>query len=334
MDLSDPDIAFDVNGICDHCYEYQAKDKQRKRQQTDLPWIYHNIKEAGAKGEYDCLLGLSGGADSSLCLHYLIENGIRPLTFTIDNGWNTKEADENIMRLVEGLKVSFFRYTIDTEKFKELQTAFIQSKTANIEIPTDHILMAATYEIARKYKIKWIISGGNLATEGVMPTAWGYNANDLKFIRSIYRKFTKHELNGLPQLSLRAYLWNRFIKKIRIVNLLDYYDYNRKQAIQLLYDKYGYKNYGEKHYESRFTQWFQAFYLPYYFGFDKRKAHYSSLINSNQMTRQQALKELAQPLEFPEIIQLDGPFKRQSYKDYPNSQWIRNLLSKIYARFK
>ncbi len=332
MDLTDPELGFDGNGICDYCYEYDVKETLRKQELLELPWIIDEIKQQ--TGTYNCLLGLSGGVDSSLCLHYLVEQGLRPLTFSLDNGWNTKEAEENVLRLVEGLKVPFFRYRIDVDKFKELQTAFLQSMTPNVEIPTDHVLMAATYEVARKYNIKWIISGGNLATEGVMPKAWGYNARDLKFIRSIYRKFTRKNLSGIPQLGLIGYLVNRFIKGRKILNLLDYYQYNRQSAIELLTTKYGYQDYGEKHYESKFTQWFQAFYLPVYFGFDKRRAHYSSLIHSGQMTRDEALRLLAEPLVCAPIIQLEGRFKRMSHRDYPNHEWLWNLLSHVYGRLK
>lgn len=317
MDTSDTDITFNEKGVCNHCTEYQVREKQRRLQASQRPWIFHQMKK-DAK-DYDCLIGLSGGVDSSMCLHYLVQNGIKPLTFTIDNGWNTPEADENIMRMVEKLKVPFYRYTIDVEKFRELQSAFIMSKTLNIEIPTDHILMASTYEMARKYNIKWIVSGGNLATESIMPKSYGYNARDLRFIKDVYRKDTGKELRGLPVLGLLGYLYNRFWKKIQIVNLLDYYNYNRKESIELLQKEYGYKPYGEKHEESKFTKWFQDEYLIAY-GIDKRRAHYSSLINSKQMTREEALK-LLKPLK--------RMFEPKSYKEFKNSEKIWNLLSTV-----
>lgn len=345
MDTTDPDIQFDEKGVCNHCIEASTKLKQAKFDRLNLPWVYTKIREN--KGKYTCLLGLSGGVDSSMCLHYLVQNDIIPFCFSIDNGWNSPESDENIMRLVESLKVPFYRYTIDLATFRELQLAFIKSGTPNIEIPTDHILMAATYEMAEKYQIKTIISGGNLATESIMPPSWGYNAKDLKFIKSVYKTFTGKELTGLPMISLLKYLQMRFVKGVQTINLLDYYEYNREQAIQLLKKQYGYKPYGEKHEESKFTKWFQNRYLPEKFDIDKRKAHYSSLINSHQMTREEALEKLKEPLVSFEImieneqgdavpISSTEMYKvpQHSHRDYPNNEKLYDRLSKIYSKIK
>lgn len=345
MDTTDPDIVFDDMGVCSHCVEASSRLKRAHFERMDLPWVYTKIREN--KGKYKCLLGLSGGVDSSMCLHYLVQNDIIPFCFTVDNGWNSPESDENIMRMVESLKVPFYRYTIDLATFRELQLAFIKSGTPNLEIPTDHILMATTYEMAEKYQIKTIISGGNLATESIMPPSWGYNARDLKFIKSVYKAFTKKELTGMPTISLLKYLKQRFISGVQTINLLDYYEYNREQAIQLLSETYGYKPYGEKHEESNFTKWFQSLYLPGKFGIDKRKAHYSSLINSHQMTREQALKLLAVipsafeilvknsvgdniPISASEII--TSP--RRTHRDYPNHEKLYNFLTNIYSKIK
>lgn len=340
MDTSDPDIQFDEKGVCMYCTAFIATNARRIASRTELPWIYHKMRNAGAGKKYDCLLGLSGGVDSSLCLHYLIENGIRPLCFSVDNGWNTPEADENIMRMVESLKVPFYRYTIGLANFRALQIAFIKSGTPNIEIPTDHILMATSYEMASKYGLKFIISGGNLSTEGIMPKAWGYNARDLRFIKAVYKSYmgnTTH-LKDLPTLSLPQYLYQRFVRKCSIINLLDYYEYNRAQAKELLAQKYGWKDYGEKHAESIFTKWFQDCYLPKMFGIDKRKAHYSSLINSGQMTRAQAvelLKEIPACDWMPNLglkeIKVD---KIHSHRDYKNSEYAWDMLGKMYGIFK
>lgn len=345
MDTSDPDIRFDEKGICNHCEEYGPKEFRRRAEMLHpgRPWIYYELKKAGEGKKYDCLLGLSGGVDSSLCLHYLVENGVRPLTYSVDNGWNTAESDENIMRLVEGVKVPFFRYVIDIPRFRELQEAFIRSGTANIEIPTDHILTASSYELAVKYGIKNIISGGNIATEGIMPESWGYQPRDLTFIKGIYRKFKGKELTGLPTFSLKQYLWHRFIRKTKIIYLLDFYEYNREKAKQLLNQNYGWLDYGEKHCESIFTKWFQECYLPIIFGFDKRRPHYSSLINSGQMIRDQAIQKMEEPLiacrlSSEILAKLNIPrleiFPKKTYKDYPNAEWQWNLLSKLYGGIK
>ena len=340
--LQAKEMRLNEKGVCNFCQEYEKREKVRKAEMLHpgLPWIWYQLKKTEQNKKYDCLIGLSGGVDSSLCLHYLKENDIRPLAFSIDNGWNTKESDENIMRLVEGLKVPFYRYTINIERFRELQAAFMKSGTKNIEIPTDHILMASTYEMAAKYGIKYIISGGNHATEGIMPQSYGYEPKDLRFIRAIYKKFTGKNLRGLPTISLPQYLYYRFVKGIKIINLLDYTDYNREEAKKLLADKYGWKDYHRKHNESIFTHWFQECYLPQVWGLDKRRPHLSSMINSGQLTKEQALEELKKPLDgckyTPEImgqlgIPTDAQYIRHDYKDYPNNEWLYHLLSKIYG---
>ena len=331
MDTTDPDITFNEKGWCNHCTEFIEKEKQRQLDKTKLPWLLHRIRKSGKK--YDCLIGLSGGVDSSLTLHYLVENGLKPYAYSVDNGWNTPESDENIMRLVETLKVPFYRYVLDSDKFLELQASFLEASVANVEIPTDHMLMASSYETAVKNDIKYIVSGGNLATEGIMPKAWGYQARDLKHIKAVYKYFTRRELTGLPVISLLNYLYYRFIKRIEVVNLLDYYEYNREEAKKLLNEKYGWKDYGEKHCESAFTVWFQNYYLPTKFNYDKRKPHYSSMINSGQMTREDAMRKLTAVLEYPAIMTRKHYMKypKKTYKHYPNSEFYWNLLSKIYG---
>ena len=179
-------------------------------------------RKAGKGKKYDCLIGLSGGVDSSTALHYAMELGLRPLCFSVDTGYNKPDADENILRLVEGLKVPFYRYTIDLVKFKELQSAFIKSGVPNIEIPTDAILMATTYEMASKYGIRWIVSGGNVATEQYIPPSWGHNARDLTHIRAIYTKFCGKRLKGLPLCGIWKWNFYRHIRGIRVFYLLDY----------------------------------------------------------------------------------------------------------------
>lgn len=336
MDKSASEISFDEKGICNFCREFDKQEVKRKYEATNLPWVYHQIRKAGEEKEYDCLLGLSGGVDSSLVLHYLVENGIRPYCFSLDNGWNDKKADENIMRLVETLKVPFFRYVIDIDKFRELQIAFIRAGVKNIEIPTDHVLMAASYEVADKIGTKYIIGGGNLATEGIMPPSYGYQARDLTHIKAIYKKTVGKKLTGLPLISLLKYLYYRFIKKITVVNLLDYYDYNREAAKKLLSEKYGWLDYGEKHCENVFTSWFQNFYLPTKFGLDKRKPHFSSLINSKQMTRKEAMAQLLERPIYPELgfEKKAMEFPKHEHSDYPTSKFWWDLLSKAYGLCK
>lgn len=216
MDISAPEIVFTETG-CNFC------DQAKKALQENWDTLPQNelphttlYRELSTKNKYDVLIGLSGGVDSSYTLMKAVEYGLRPLCFSIDTGYNKPEADENIMRLVEGLKVPFFRYTIDLKKFQKLQASFLKAGVKNVEIPTDHVLMAASYEMASKYGIKTILSGGNVATESIMPPSWGHNARDLTHIKAI------GDINGLPHCSIWKWNWYRHIKGIKVVYLLDY----------------------------------------------------------------------------------------------------------------
>jgi len=317
MDTTAQEITFDSEGVCNFCI--QAEKAIEDIKDDVLPDI---------KGkDYDCLVGLSGGVDSSTVLLKAIELGLRPLCFSVDNGWQDPKAQENIMRLVEGLKVPYYRYNIDLTKFRELQGAFIKAGLKNLEIPTDHILMATTYEMASKYGIKWVLSGGNVATESIMPASWGHNARDLTHIKDVYKKMTGKKLTGLPVCGLMKWNWYRWIKGVKILYLLDHFEYNRAESIALLQEKYGYESYGEKHEESKFTKWFQNFYLYEKFGIDKRKAHFSSMIVSGQMTRDEALRELENKPEYePMDFNIDYPI--HEHGDFKMDKWY-GRISKI-----
>ena len=332
MDSTAKEIVFDESGRCNFCRQAEKSWKEVKEIAAGSAIVFNQ----DLNRNYDCLIGLSGGVDSSYLLHCAVGLGYKPLCYTVDNGWNDPKADENIMRLVETLKVPFYRYTIDTKKFAELQSAFFKSGTANVEIPTDHILFATTYEMADKYGIKTILSGGNVATESIMPPSWGYNARDLVHIKDIYKKFTGKKLTGLPVLSLWKWNWYKWVKGINIVYLLDYLDYNREEAIKILAEKYGYKDYGDKHQESEFTKWFQNFYLYEKFGFDKRKAHYSSLIVSGQMTREQALERLDEKVWYPKfgIENKILKYPKHDYKDYRTDEKLFNFISQLIRELK
>lgn len=279
----------------------------------------------GKDKKYNVLIGLSGGADSSTVLHHAVDLGFKPLTYSIDNGYNDSRADENIMRLVETLKVPFYRYTIDLDKFKKLQSAFIKAGVPNIEIPTDHILLASSYEVADDNDIKWILSGGNTSTESIMPESWGYNARDLVHIEAIYGG----KVEGLPTCSLWKWNMYRWDKGIKMMYLLDYLDYNRAESIKMLEEKYGWKDYGEKHCENDFTKWFQNYYLFEKFGFDKRKAHLSSLINSGQMTRKEVLEALKKFPEYPKLglEEIVMQYPKRSHDSYPKDEKLYKAIA-------
>lgn len=323
MDVTAVEIVFTETG-CNFC--------DRAKQELDsvegkIPYIKGMINK---DSKYDVLIGLSGGADSSYALLLAVRLGLRPLCFSVDNGWNTKLADENIMKLVEGLKVPFYRYNIDLDKFVELQMSFIVAGQANIEIPTDHILMAVSLELADRYNIKTIISGGNVSTESIMPASWGYNARDLVHIKDVYKKMTGKKLEGLPTCSLLKWNYYKWIKGIKTVYLLDYLKYDREEAIKELSELLGYVHPGEKHCESIFTSWFQNFYLFEKFGYDKRKPHLSSMIMSGQITRDQAIAELSKSPVYPKLGIEDRvlEYKNRYYQNFKTDEKLFNFISK------
>ena len=325
MDRTAEEIEFTETG-CTFCDLARAN----KPKTTNIP----NLR---GKGQYDVILGLSGGTDSAMCLHYLVEClKLRVLTFTIDTGYNKTEADENILKMVEKLEVPFYRYTIDLDKFKELQAAFLVSGTRNIEIPTDHVLYAALLEMADKYNIKTIISGGNWNTESIMPESWGYQARDLVHIKDVYKKHTGKVLTGLPMCGLLKWNWYKWVKKIKTVNILDHIYYHRGKSIEFLTEEYGFKDTGEKHCENYFTWWFQNYYLFEKFGIDKRKAHLSSLILSHQMTRQEAMDELEKNPVYPTLGMESRVLRypKRSHKDYKTDEKLFNFISWVVKKLR
>ena len=222
MDKSASEIIF-KDGVCNFCIQAQKALKEIEAEKKNLPKIIERIKKDGEGKDYSCLCGISGGVDSSTALHYAVELGLKPLAFTMDNGWNDPRADENVLKLIEKLKVTLYRYVLDLEKFRELQAAFIKGEIMNLEAITDHLLLATTYEMAAKYKIKWILSGGNTATESIMPVSFGpEDPRDLRFIKDVYKKMTGKKLTGLPVIPLWKEQYYRLVKQIKFFRLLDY----------------------------------------------------------------------------------------------------------------
>lgn len=334
MDKSATECFFDAYGVCNFCHQAQKALKEIEEEKHKLPEIISQIKKDGVGKKYDVLIGLSGGVDSSFILHNAIKLGFRPLCFSVDNGWQDDKAQENIMKLVEGLRVPYYRYTINLEKFRKLQMAFIKAGVPNIEIPSDHIILATSLELASTYKIKWILSGGNVATESIMPVSFGYNARDLVHIKSVYKWATGEKLSGLPVCSLLRWNWHRWIKKTKTLYLLDYLDYHRQKAILSLQEAYNWQDYGDKHEESVFTKWHMNFYLFEKFGIDKRKAHLSSLINSGQMTREEALNKLSESPIYPKLGIEERAMKYpiRSHDDFKKDKY--DLISSLIKLWK
>lgn len=307
MDTSDPDITFDEQGISNHYYEYQSLASRLllppEEREKELAKILDSIKTSGKGSEYDCVLGLSGGVDSSYMAYLAVSWGLRPLVIHFDNGWNSELAVGNIESIVKKLNLELETFVIDWEEFKDIQIAFLKASVPNVEVPTDHAIKASLFKIASERGIKFVLSGSNVVTEGILPKAWGHQADDLRSLRAIHKRFGKKRLANFPQLGILKYAYYYYGKGIRTVRLLNYIDYNKKKAVETLEKELGWRNYGGKHYESVFTQFFQAYYLPTKFNIDKRRAHLSTLICSGQITRDEALEELRKPLYTPDLLE-------------------------------
>ena len=301
MDTTDPLIKFDRNGQCSHCDRFDnhviPNWQTGKEGEKFLQLMIDRVKQEGKGKPYDCIVGLSGGVDSSYLAVKLKEWGLRPLAVHVDAGWNSELAVKNIEEICKRLSIELFTHVVDWESMRDMQLAFLKSNLANQDVPQDHVFFAALYQYAIKSKIKFVMEGRNFATESILPAAWGYNAMDSMHVRSIQKKFGELKKSNFPIVSF----FDLHIKYPRILGMtklapLNHIEYNKSLAIKELEENYGWTYYGGKHFESRWTRFFQSYYLPHKFGYDKRKAHLSSLILSGDITRDEALKELQKPL--------------------------------------
>ncbi|HEX7892064.1 MAG TPA: N-acetyl sugar amidotransferase [Ramlibacter sp.] len=347
MDTSDPDIAFDEQGVCSHCSSYDSMVRDtvdrasRGERQAELDAIVARIREAGKGREYDCIMGLSGGVDSSYVAHLAHKMGLRPLAVHFDSGWNSELAVNNIENIVKKLGVDLHTHVVDWEEMRDLQLAFFKASVANCDTPTDHAFPAVLYREAARHGIKHILSGTNYATEFILPSAWGYSSSDKRQLMDISRKFGKQRLRQYPTIGFFAqYAWYPYVRGIKTVRLLNYVPYDKAQAKQTIASELGWRDYGGKHYESVFTRFFQGYYLPVKFGYDKRRAHLATLINSGQMTREEALAELAHPTYDAALQQQDKEFvakklgvrpqeldaifaqPNRHYSEYKSNDWL------------
>jgi N-acetyl sugar amidotransferase len=354
--VADPNITFDENGISNYYYEYQKKAKQRLFNAGDndqmLKGLVDKIKAAGKNKEYDCLIGISGGVDSTFVAYKVKEMGLRPLAIHFDNGWNSELAVKNIETTLKKLDIDLYTYVIDWEEFKSLQIAFLKASTPDGEIPTDHAIFALLFKIANENNIKYILNGNNFATESVLPPTWAYGHIDWFYIKTINKRFGTRKLRNYPKLSLTSYFYYSFVRKIKIVSLLNYLQYNKSEAMEILKTKLEWKYYGGKHYESVYTRFYQGYILPHKFNIDKRKAHLSSLIFSGQITKEDALEELNKPSYPAGLLEQDKLFvlkkfnitekefdsimtlSNKTYQDYPNKSRLLGLLRRVLNKLR
>lgn len=297
MDTTDPDIYFNENGECNHCIEFIEKRSNYKYQgiesEKKLALLVAEMKAAGKGKEFDCVVGLSGGIDSSYAAYIARQHGLRVLAVHLDNGWNSEEAVQNIKNIAKKLQVEYESYVLDWEEFKDLQLAFLMASVPEADTPTDIVILSALHKVAAKYGVKHIISGGNFATEGILPKYWHYNAKDLTYFNHIYKKFgTKGKLRKFPTFGFRSEMYYKFVKGIKMVYLLNYVHFDKEEAMELLKKELDWKYYGGKHYESKYTGFIQSYYLFEKFNIDYRRATFSSQICAGAIDRETALEEL------------------------------------------
>jgi N-acetyl sugar amidotransferase len=308
--IGDPDITFDENGVCNYFYEYSAKLKIRvpplEEGKRKLDAMVKKIKASGKGKDYDCIIGVSGGVDSTYTAWLVKELGLRPLAVHLDNGWNSELAVKNIENIISKLDIDLYTEVLDWEMFKDLQLSFLKASTPDSEIPTDHAIVAVMYKLAAKYKVKYIISGMNFRNEGLLPPTWGRGYLDWKYIKGIQRKFGTENINSLPHFSIFQFLYWNLVKKIRSVSFINYIDFKKDEAVKVIEKELDWKNYGGKHYESIYTRFFQAYILPNKFKIDKRKAHLTcQIISSGTPTREEAIELLKKDIADPELMEKD-----------------------------
>ncbi|CAG0952692.1 MAG: N-acetyl sugar amidotransferase [Bacteroidetes bacterium] len=310
--LADPNITFDEKGVCHYYYEYFEKEKKYvKKGQEGIDFFNSKIaqiKKDGANKKYDCVLGLSGGVDSSYLAYLAKKEGLRPLVVHFDNGWNSELAVKNIDNIVKILEFDLYTYVINWEEFKDLQLAYLKASVIDIEVITDHAIVATLYRLAAENKINYFLSGYNIVTEGILPKAWVFNKQDAENIIDIQKHFGTIPLNTFPLLTMAKKRLYRLAMQVESVQLLNYIHYNKTEVKALLAKELNWKDYGGKHYESVWTRFYQGYILPEKFKVDKRKAHLSTLICSGQISREEALEELKQPIYDTQQLKEDKNF--------------------------
>lgn len=299
MDTSDTCISFNEEGVCDHCQDFNQNVKPNwhvnENSRQELRNKMDQIKKAGSKNDFDCILGISGGVDSSYLLHIAVkEFGLKPLVFHVDGGWNSELAVHNIQMLVDKLGLDLYTEVINWEEMKDFQLALFKSGIPYLDIAQDHAFVATLYKFADKYNIKYILNGGNISTECVRnPKKFYYYGTDMLFLKDIIKKFGTIKMNSYPFSSIFKHkIYLRYIRGIEVVKPLNFIPYIKENALHLLEREYNWKVYPQKHFESRFTKFFESYWLPERFGFDPRRIQYSSLILTNQMTREDALRKM------------------------------------------
>ncbi|QKF91993.1 N-acetyl sugar amidotransferase [Campylobacter sp. CCUG 57310] len=359
MDTSDEKIVFDEKGECDHCRNFQnnivPEWNYGKNRLGDLMRIAEKIKKENKKNEFDCIIGLSGGLDSSYTAYVAKEiMGLRPLLLHVDAGWNMEQAENNIEKIAKGLDLKLHTETINWEEMRDLQVAFFKSQIRDQDMPQDIAFFSTLYKFARKNNIKYVLTGGNYSTECCKePQEWGaYPGIDYTLIQDIHNKFGKIKLKTFPIIDILVYkIYYRYILGMKVIKPLDFVPFIKKDAEEKLYSLYGFEKFQHKHHDSRFTRFYEDFWLPKKHGLEKRRAHFSSLIMTGQMTREEALERISKSELSEEILLKEFEYvanrlnlttdelwqifkgENKTYLDYKSKIRIINLGAKIMQYF-
>ncbi len=354
--IADPSIEFDESGVCNYVHEYKKAEIESvlvgKAGQSRLAELVSAIKRKGRGKAYDCLIGLSGGVDSTYVAYLVKKHGLRPLAVHLDNGWNSELAVQNIENVIRKLDIDLFTLVIDWEEFRDIQLAYFKASVVDIEVVSDHAIFATMYRLARKHSISYIISGTNVVTEYIMPPLWLYSKMDFDNLQSIHNQYGKVKLKTYPYMDFKRYVYYSAALKLTPISILNYVPYNKKEIKTLISRELGWRDYGGKHYESTFTKFYQAYILPEKFKIDKRKAHLSTLICSGQITREEALYELSLPLYDSETLRRDKEYilkkwglqadeflaimetTPRSHFDFETDTWKKQMYMRFLQRTK
>lgn len=295
MDTTDPNISFDKNGNCNHCNSYLKQDiKYNPEKENQLKNVIEEIKKAGQNKKYDCIIGVSGGVDSTYVAYEVKKRGLRPLAVHLDNGWDSELAVSNIQKTLQKLDIDLYTYVIDWNEFKNLQISFLKASIPGMEVPTDHAIISILNKVAVKNGVRYIINGSNASTEHIMASRWseGEAQRDWLLIKNIHKQFGNVKLKTFPKTTIFDNFKYKLINRLSVINILNYVEYSKKDAMKLIQNDLGWVYYGGKHYESIYTRFTQAYIQPKKFNIDKRKAHHSNLICGGDLTRLEALEDL------------------------------------------
>lgn len=344
----DPFIVFEPSGLCNHCQRYDKLLSTRVaspgNRKIELNKLVNKIKAAGRGHEYDCLVGVSGGVDSTFVAYKAKKLGLRPLAVHFDNGWNSELAVENIRKTLAALEIDLITHVVDWQEFRDLQLSFLKASVPDGEIPTDHGIDAFVWREAERLGIKYILSGMNFATESFSNPNWAYGHSDWKYINAVHKRFGETRLRTFPHFNFIYLFYINFVRRVRIVSLLNYIEYNKDAAKELLKRDLAWTDYGGKHFESIYTRFFQGVVLPQKFDIDKRYGHFSDLINAGQMSKEKAKLLLALPTYDTKLQREDRAYvvkklrlseeqfenimslPNRTFRDYPNSYSFVQLL--------